>query len=162
LAAFGFLIDGLAVVLPPVVCQAQGLLARLTGWGIWLSAIAMSLLALSGWSSQLIGDAVQARAIEATSTDSVLQRLGAFQNARKVLTEVRSVNLIDAALKAHCDRACHRDLAIARAAAEQRDSTPRSLSSAYSYPLPSRLGLPIAVPFSSGHGCISPRPGWPA
>jgi hypothetical protein len=121
LAVLGLLIDGLAVTLPPVVCQAQGLLPRLTGWGIWAAAVLMSLLALSGWSSQLIGDSTQARAIEGTATDSLLSALQAAEGARKAITETRSVDTINASLRVHCGRECRRDLGIAKAAAQQRD-----------------------------------------
>jgi hypothetical protein len=121
LAALGLAIDLLSITLPAVACRAPGLVPKLTGWGIWAAATGMTLLATAGWSSQNIGDFVQGRSIEATRTDDLLERLQALRGQRKAIGETRSVHVIEASLKVHCDRACKRDLGIAKAAAEQRD-----------------------------------------
>lgn len=121
LQALGVVIDVIAITAPTVIRQTASIPARITGWLIWSGAVAMTLLATSGWSSQNIGDAVQARTIEATRTDSLLEHLKALQEQRKNIGELRSMRVIETSMHNRCDKACRRQLATAKASAQQRD-----------------------------------------
>lgn len=121
LAALGIVIDIIAIITPCVIGRTPRFGARLVGWLIWSGAVAMTLLATSGWSSQNIGDAVTARVIEATRTDELLERLKALQGQRKAIAEVRSLKVIQTAMHDRCDKACRHQLKTAQATAQQRD-----------------------------------------
>ena len=121
LQALGVVIDVIAITAPTVIRQTASIPARITGWLIWSGAVAMTLLATSGWSSQNINDAVVARSIEAEKTDTLLEHLQDLRGQRKAIGEVRSLKVIETAMHNRCDKACRRQLATAKASAQQRD-----------------------------------------
>jgi hypothetical protein len=121
LQALGVVIDVIAIVTPSVIARTPLPSLRIIGWLIWSGAVAMTLLATSGWSSQNINDAVAARTIEATRTDSLLEHLQELRGQRKAIGEVRSLKVIETSMHNRCDKACRHQLAAAKASAQQRD-----------------------------------------
>jgi hypothetical protein len=107
LAALGLAIDLLSITLPAVVCRVLG--ARSQGH---------RLEDPDGRNHDAPGDRwvvepkhrdfVPARAIEATRTDNILERLKVLQVQRRGITEGRSLKVIAAAFHDHCSRDCRR------------------------------------------------------
>lgn len=102
LATVGLAVDMLAVVLPTVAVQLwhrRAILAAASAWTIWLAALAMTLLAATGFASTNIGDAVAGRAKIADESSALVGRIERLRLERAGISETRSIAAIEVELQ---------------------------------------------------------------
>jgi hypothetical protein len=102
LAALGFAIDLLAIVLPSAAAQLWGDRRRAAGlacWAIWLIALMMTLLAAMGFAATNIGDGVAGRSKVATESGGLAADIARLRAERASISELRSVTTIEAEIQ---------------------------------------------------------------
>jgi hypothetical protein len=102
LALIGLAIDVLAVMLPAAAVHLwhrRAIGAAVTAWTIWVAALAMTLLAATGFASTQIGDAVAGRAKLAGERSALAQRIDRLRLERASIAELRTVTAIEVELQ---------------------------------------------------------------
>ena len=86
LAALGFAIDGLGLILPCVAgvlwCGRQRL-ASVSAWAVWAGAVTVTLIAAAGFAAGNIGDSVTARKAKITEGAELTVRIETLQERHK-------------------------------------------------------------------------------
>jgi hypothetical protein len=86
LAALGFAIDGLALILPcvaGVLWRGRHRLASMSAWAVWAGAVTVTLIAAAGFAAGNIGDSVTARAAKVTERTELTARIATLQERHK-------------------------------------------------------------------------------
>jgi transposase-like protein len=78
LAALGFSIDGLALILPSVATilwRGRHRVASVSAWAVWAGAVTVTLIAAAGFAAGNIGDSVAARGAKITERADLTERI---------------------------------------------------------------------------------------
>jgi hypothetical protein len=86
LAALGFAIDGLALILPcvaGVLWRGRHCLASVSAWAVWAGAVTVTLIAAAGFAAGNIGDSVTARGAKIAERAELTARIETLQERHK-------------------------------------------------------------------------------
>jgi hypothetical protein len=86
LAALGFAIDGLALILPSVstvLWRGRHRLASVSAWAVWAGAVTVTLIAAAGFAAGNIGDSVTARGAKIAERAELTARIETLQERHK-------------------------------------------------------------------------------
>jgi hypothetical protein len=86
LAALGFAIDGLALILPcvaGVMWRGRHRLASVSAWAVWAGAVTVTLIAAAGFAAGNIGDSVTARGAKIAERAELTARIETLQERHK-------------------------------------------------------------------------------
>jgi hypothetical protein len=86
LAALGFAIDGLALILPSVstiLWRGRHRLASLGAWAVWAGAVTVTLIAAAGFAAGNIGDSVTERGAKIAERAELTARIETLQERHK-------------------------------------------------------------------------------
>jgi hypothetical protein len=86
LAALGFAIDGLALILPcvaGVLWRGRHRLASVSAWAVWAGAVTVTLIAAAGFAAGNIGDSVTARGAKIAERAELTSRIATLQERHK-------------------------------------------------------------------------------
>jgi predicted PurR-regulated permease PerM len=104
LAGLGLCAETFGLIIPGVAIRLWNGGQRVSAATVWvilgLVVVPINLLAISGWSSQNLGDSIMGRALAADRNQGLGERLDRLRDERKALNETRSVAELDAALAA--------------------------------------------------------------
>jgi hypothetical protein len=86
LAALGFAIDGLALILPcvaGVLWRGRHCLASVSAWAVWAGAVTVTLIAAAGFAAGNIGDSVTARGAKIAERAELTSRIATLEERHK-------------------------------------------------------------------------------
>jgi hypothetical protein len=86
LAALGFAIDGLALILPSVATvlwRGSHRLASVSAWAVWAGAVTVTLIAAAGFAAGNIGDSVSARGAKIAERAELTSRIETLKERHK-------------------------------------------------------------------------------
>jgi hypothetical protein len=86
LAALGFAIDGLALILPSVstiLWRGRHRLAGVSAWAVWAGAVTVTLIAAAGFAAGNIGDSVTARGAKIAERGELASRIATLEERHK-------------------------------------------------------------------------------
>ena len=86
LAALGFAIDGLALILPSVATvlwRGSHRLASVSAWAVWAGAVTVTLIAAAGFAAGNIGDSVTARGAKIAERGELTSRIATLEERHK-------------------------------------------------------------------------------
>jgi hypothetical protein len=86
LAALGFAIDGLALILPcvaGVLWRGRHRLASVSAWAVWAGAVTVTLIAAAGFAAGNIGDSVTARGAKIAERAELTARIETLRERHK-------------------------------------------------------------------------------